>query len=90
MVTGADGIPNLEANQHGMCLIDQSNHDGTLFHCLLRIFYLEYPALRREGDRIVVVIVPEHRGCFGTAELSSAGSFKQALVVKELKDTKGL
>jgi hypothetical protein len=43
-----------------------------------------------QGDRIVVVIVPEHRGCFGTAELSSAGSFKQALVVKELKDTKGL
>jgi hypothetical protein len=54
MVTGADGIPNLEANQHGMCLIDQSNHDGTLFHCLLRIFYLEYPALRRASRKVRV------------------------------------
>ena len=43
-----------------------------------------------QGDRIIVVVVPEHRGCFGTVELSSAGSFKQALVVKELKDTKGI
>lgn len=41
-----DGIPNLKANQHGMCLIDQTNHDGTLLHCLLCILYLEYPTLR--------------------------------------------
>ncbi len=46
MVDVFDGVPNLKTNQHGMCLIDQTNHDGTLLDCLLRILYLEYPALR--------------------------------------------
>ena len=46
MVNVFDGIPNLQANQHGMCLIDQTNHDGTLLHCFLCILYLKYPTLR--------------------------------------------
>ena len=42
----ADEVPYLEANQHGMCLVNQTDDNGTLLHCLLCIFNLEYPALR--------------------------------------------
>lgn len=62
---------SLKTNQHGMCLIDQTNHDGTLLDCLLRILYLEYPALRGEGDRIVVVVVSEHLESLSWAILCS-------------------
>lgn len=40
------GMSNLEADQHGMCLVDESHHDGTLLHGFLCIFDLEDPALR--------------------------------------------
>jgi hypothetical protein len=36
---------NLESNQHGMCLVHQSHHDGSLLHGFLCIFYLEDTAL---------------------------------------------
>ena len=39
-------MSNLEADQHGMCLVDESHYDGTLLDGFLCIFDLEDPALR--------------------------------------------
>jgi len=42
---GADEKTNLEADQHYMCLVHQSNNHGSLLHCFLCVFNLEYPPL---------------------------------------------
>jgi hypothetical protein len=43
-----------------MCLADDAHDDRTLLDGLLRVLDLEDATLRREGDRVVVVVVPEH------------------------------
>jgi hypothetical protein len=37
---------NLQADENRMRLANNSHHNRTLFHSLLRVFHLEYPALR--------------------------------------------
>lgn len=43
-----------------MCLANDTHDDGTLLDCFLCVLDLKYAALRREGDRVVVVVVAEH------------------------------
>jgi hypothetical protein len=45
-----------------MCLAHDAYDDGSLLDSLLCILDLEYAALWREGDRVVVVVVAKHGG----------------------------
>ena len=43
-----------------MCLADNADDDRTLLDCFRSVLDLEYAALRRECDRVVIVVVSKH------------------------------
>jgi len=52
---------SLESYQDGMCLADETYGSGSLLDGFEGILDLEDTTLRREGDRIVIVVVSKHR-----------------------------
>lgn len=53
---------NLEADQHYMCLVHQSHDHGSLLHCFLCVFNLEYPPLRGALGLLLELIMNSRRG----------------------------
>lgn len=68
-------VAHLYCGKNDICLADDTNHDGTLLHSFGGILDLEYSALRRERDRIVVVVVSEHGGRASSGSLESLLEF---------------
>jgi hypothetical protein len=60
--SGRENGQYLDSTQNGVSLASNTDNNGALLNCLCSILDLEYPALGREGNGIVIVVVSKHDG----------------------------